>query len=77
MAADWPYRRSGAGIAIGFRGGGYGARSPALFRPVDVPGGAAQDSWDDITDKITTTFLGFKTECISCHNGRGHLEKIN
>ncbi|MFN0101669.1 MAG: DUF1549 domain-containing protein [Bryobacteraceae bacterium] len=39
--------------------------------------GPVQDSWDDITDKITTTFLGFKTECISCHNGRAHLEKIN
>lgn len=41
------------------------------------PAGPIQDSWDDITDKITTTFLGFKTECISCHNGRGHLERIN
>jgi hypothetical protein len=39
--------------------------------------GPVQDSWDDITDKITTTFLGYKTECISCHNGRGHLERIN
>lgn len=39
--------------------------------------GPVQDSWDDITDKISTTFLGFKTECISCHNGRAHLEKIN
>ncbi len=39
--------------------------------------GPIQDSWDDITDKITTTFLGFKTECISCHHGRAHLEKIN
>ena len=39
--------------------------------------GPVQDSWDDITDKITTTFLGYKTECISCHNGRAHLEKIN
>lgn len=39
--------------------------------------GPIQDSWDDITDKISTTFLGYKTECISCHNGRGHLEKIN
>lgn len=39
--------------------------------------GPIQDSWDDITDKITTTFLGFKTECVSCHNGRAHLEKIN
>jgi hypothetical protein len=39
--------------------------------------GPIQDSWDDITDKITTTFLGYKTECVSCHNGRAHLEKIN
>ena len=39
--------------------------------------GPTQDSWDDITDKITTSFLGYKTECISCHNGRAHLEKIN
>ena len=39
--------------------------------------GPVQDSWDDTTDKITTTFLGYKTECVSCHNGRAHLEKIN
>jgi hypothetical protein len=45
-------------------------------RWMDVAG-PIQDSWDDITDKITTTFLGFKTECVSCHNGRAHLEKIN
>jgi Protein of unknown function (DUF1549)/Protein of unknown function (DUF1553) len=45
-------------------------------RWMDVSG-PIQDSWDDITDKITTTFLGYKTECVSCHNGRGHLEKIN
>jgi hypothetical protein len=39
--------------------------------------GPIQDSWDDITEKVTTGFLGYKTECISCHNGRAHLEKIN
>jgi hypothetical protein len=39
--------------------------------------GPIQDSWDDITDKITTSFLGYKTECVSCHNGRAHLENIN
>lgn len=39
--------------------------------------GPIQDSWDDTTEKITTSFLGYKTECISCHNGRNHLEKIN
>jgi uncharacterized protein DUF1549 len=36
-----------------------------------------QDFWDDMTDYVTTQFLGFRTACISCHNGRGHLEKIN
>lgn len=36
-----------------------------------------QDLWDNVTDQITTQFLGFRTDCISCHNGRGHLEKIN
>ena len=60
----------------------------AAGRVDDVPGtqffarwmdlnGPVQDSWDDITEKITTSFLGYKTECISCHNGRAHLEKIN
>jgi hypothetical protein len=39
--------------------------------------GPIQDSWDDITEKITTGFLGYKTECVSCHDGRAHLEKIN
>ena|SRR5579871_4312576 len=36
-----------------------------------------QDFWDDMTDYVTTQFMGFRTACISCHNGRGHLENIN
>ena len=36
-----------------------------------------QDSWDEITNRVTTHFLGVQTTCISCHNGRGHLEQIN
>ena len=36
-----------------------------------------QDFWDDMTDYVTTQFLGFRTACISCHNGRAHLENIN
>jgi len=39
--------------------------------------GPVQDTWDNTTDVITTQLMGFKTECISCHNGRGYLEKIN
>ena len=51
-----------------------GTQFAARWMDVDGP---IQDSWDNITDKITTSFLGYKTECISCHNGRRHLEKIN
>jgi len=39
--------------------------------------GPLQDTWDNTTDVITTQLLGFKTECVSCHNGRGYLDKIN
>ncbi len=36
-----------------------------------------QDSFDEITNRVTTHFLGVQTTCISCHDGRGHLESIN
>jgi hypothetical protein len=36
-----------------------------------------QDTWDTITDSATVAFLGAKSLCISCHDGRGHLEQIN
>ncbi len=39
--------------------------------------GPMQDTWDNTTDVISTQILGFKTQCISCHNGRGYLEPIN
>jgi hypothetical protein len=39
--------------------------------------GPIQDFYDNVTDAVTTEFLGFKTNCVSCHNGRGYLEKIN
>src|SRR5262249_39849507 len=36
-----------------------------------------QDTWDNVTNRVTESFLGVRSECISCHNGRGHLEPIN
>ena len=39
--------------------------------------GPIQDTWDELTNTVTTIFLGVQTQCISCHDGRGHLEKIN
>jgi hypothetical protein len=40
-------------------------------------GDPIQDTWDAIADRITSRFLGVKSECVSCHNGARHLEEIN
>lgn len=40
-------------------------------------GDLIQDTWDVLTDRTTVRFLGMKTECVSCHDGRRHLEDIN
>ncbi|MBI3679713.1 MAG: DUF1553 domain-containing protein [Acidobacteria bacterium] len=40
-------------------------------------GDLIQDTWDVLTDRTTVRFLGMKTECVSCHDGRRHLEEIN
>ncbi|MSV29807.1 MAG: DUF1549 domain-containing protein, partial [Bryobacterales bacterium] len=40
-------------------------------------GDPIQDTWDYLTDRVTLKFLGLKTECVSCHDGRRHLEPIN
>jgi hypothetical protein len=48
----------------------FGVRSFQQGEPI-------QDTWDTLTDAVTVSFLGTKTICISCHDGRGHLEPIN
>jgi hypothetical protein len=40
-------------------------------------GDPIQDTYDTLTDRITTKFLGVQTQCVSCHNGARHLEEIN
>ena len=36
-----------------------------------------EDTCDELAIWTTRLFLGVDTECISCHDGRSHLEKIN
>jgi hypothetical protein len=36
-----------------------------------------EDSIEDISISTTKNFLGVNLECVSCHDGAGHLEKIN
>ena len=40
-------------------------------------GDPIQDTWDFLTNRVTTIFLGVQTQCVSCHDGEGHLEQIN
>jgi hypothetical protein len=40
-------------------------------------GDPIQDTWDALTNTVTTEFLGVQTQCVSCHDGRRHLEEIN
>ncbi len=36
-----------------------------------------EDTADEIAIRTTKMFLGVNLECVSCHDGKGHLEKIN
>jgi hypothetical protein len=36
-----------------------------------------EDTADEIAIATSKVFLGVNLECVSCHDGRGHLEKIN
>lgn len=35
------------------------------------------DTHDELAILYNKTFLGINTSCVSCHDGRGHLEKVN
>src|SRR5262249_33987622 len=36
-----------------------------------------EDTYDELAIRTTQMFLGINLECISCHDGAGHLDKIN
>jgi hypothetical protein len=36
-----------------------------------------EDTYDEAAITSTKLFLGVNLECVSCHDGKGHLEKIN
>src|SRR5260370_25380299 len=51
----------------------------ARYRQADVDGIATnhEDSIEDVAIASSRCFLGINLECISCHDGASHLEKIN
>jgi len=43
----------------------------------DFEGVNNEDTWDEMAITTTKLFLGINLECVSCHDGKRHLEKIN
>ena len=41
------------------------------------PNGPPQDTYDNLAAHSAEKFLGMPALCISCHDGRGHLESVN
>jgi hypothetical protein len=39
--------------------------------------GPAQDTYDNLAAESGVMFLGMPMQCLSCHNGLGHLESVN
>src|SRR5262249_16691736 len=76
VAKDRPYRDLATDVITA--AGDSHSYAPVNFAVRGFQNGdPIQDTWDTITDRVTTRFLGVKTECVSCHDGRGHLEPIN
>ena len=36
-----------------------------------------EDSFDEFAIRTSRVFLGINLECVSCHDGKGHLEQVN
>lgn len=45
--------------------------------PSNVDGLPPQDTFDNMSAATGEQFLGMPLQCLSCHNGLGHLEKVN
>jgi hypothetical protein len=41
------------------------------------PNGPIQDTYDNLAAESGSMFLGMPMQCLSCHNGLGHLEQVN
>ncbi len=59
------------------QGDSHAAGPPNWTMRAIQPTDPIQDTWDELTNRATSQFLGVQTQCISCHDGRRRLETIN
>ena len=75
--AESPIRRGIRMLRRDLRGCQFGSITPNFIIRGIQQGDPIQDTWDFLTNRVTTIFLGIQTQCVSCHDGAGHLEPIN
>ncbi|MEA2236729.1 MAG: hypothetical protein QOC81_1453 [Thermoanaerobaculia bacterium] len=62
---------------LGANGDSYALGTPNFWVRQIQPNGPAQDTYDNLAAESGAMFLGMPMQCLSCHNGLGHLEVVN
>ncbi len=62
---------------ISAKGDSHSSGPPNWTMRAIQPTDPIQDTWDELTNRTTSQFLGIQTQCISCHDGRRRLDEIN
>ena len=62
---------------LGANGDSYLSGPPNFWVRQIQPNGPAQDTYDNLAAESGRMFLGMPMQCLSCHNGLGHLEQVN
>lgn len=62
---------------LGATGDSFAAGPPNYWVRQIQPNGPIQDTYDNLAAESGRMFLGMPMQCISCHNGLGHLDQVN
>src|SRR5215471_10294770 len=78
LAANKPYNQWATDLITATGTNSYTQGTLNLLAGGIVTGGPIQDDFDQQTANISTMFLGIShTNCLLCHNGRGHLDALS
>jgi hypothetical protein len=62
---------------VGATGDSYASGTPNYWVRQIQPNGPIQDTYDNLAATSGANFLAMPYQCLSCHNGLGHLEVVN
>jgi hypothetical protein len=62
---------------LGATGDSFTSGTPNFWVRQIQPNGPIQDTYDNLAAESGRMFLGMPMQCLSCHNGLGHLDQVN